>query len=79
MSTSHDLNALPPARLSVGVAGLGVMGSAIAWRFLAARSVNVPLPITTAVSELHRRLQAAGYGGADNAALMLYYTGRGEP
>ncbi len=43
-----------------------------------ARSANVPLPITTAVSELHRWLQATGHGASDNAALMLYYTGRGE-
>lgn len=40
-----------------------------------ARSANVPLPITTAVSELHRWLLAAGHGASDNAALMLYYTG----
>lgn len=43
-----------------------------------ARSANVPLPITTAVSELHRWLQAGGHGDSDNAALMLYYTGKGE-
>jgi 3-hydroxyisobutyrate dehydrogenase-like beta-hydroxyacid dehydrogenase len=38
-----------------------------------ARTANVPLPVTTAVSELHRWLTAAGHGDADNAALMLYY------
>jgi 2-hydroxy-3-oxopropionate reductase len=39
-----------------------------------ARTANVPLPVTTAVSELHRWLTAAGHGDADNAALMLYYS-----
>jgi 3-hydroxyisobutyrate dehydrogenase-like beta-hydroxyacid dehydrogenase len=38
-----------------------------------ARSAGVPLPVTTAVAELHRWLAAAGYGDADNAALMHYY------
>jgi 3-hydroxyisobutyrate dehydrogenase-like beta-hydroxyacid dehydrogenase len=38
-----------------------------------ARSADVPLPITTAVAELHRWLTAAGHGDADNAALMHYY------
>jgi 3-hydroxyisobutyrate dehydrogenase-like beta-hydroxyacid dehydrogenase len=38
-----------------------------------ARSANVPLPVTSTVSELHRWLVAAGHGDADNAALMLYY------
>lgn len=38
-----------------------------------ARSTGVPLPVTTAVSELHRWLAAAGHGDADNAALMHYY------
>jgi 2-hydroxy-3-oxopropionate reductase len=38
-----------------------------------ARSAGVPLPITTAVAELHRWLTAAGHGDADNAALMHYY------
>ncbi len=38
-----------------------------------ARSANIPLPVTSAVSELHRWLAAAGHGDADNAALMLYY------
>ncbi|WDV49540.1 NAD(P)-dependent oxidoreductase [Streptomyces coeruleorubidus] len=38
-----------------------------------ARSAGVPLPITTAVAELHRWLAAAGHGDADNAALMHYY------
>jgi 3-hydroxyisobutyrate dehydrogenase-like beta-hydroxyacid dehydrogenase len=38
-----------------------------------ARSAGVPLPVTTAVSELHRWLAAAGHGDADNAALMHYY------
>ncbi|WP_330289833.1 NAD(P)-dependent oxidoreductase [Streptomyces sp. NBC_00576] len=43
-----------------------------------ARSAGVPLPVTTAVSELHRWLAAAGHGEADNAALMHYYeTGTG--
>ncbi|MFI1360384.1 NAD(P)-dependent oxidoreductase [Streptomyces sp. NPDC020898] len=44
-----------------------------------ARSAGVPLPVTTAVSELHRWLTAAGHGDADNAALMHYYgTGTGD-
>ncbi|MDG9709470.1 NAD(P)-dependent oxidoreductase [Streptomyces sp. DH10] len=38
-----------------------------------ARSAGVPLPVTTAVAELHRWLAAAGHGAADNAALMHYY------
>lgn len=38
-----------------------------------ARSTGVPLPVTTAVTELHRWLAAAGHGDADNAALMHYY------
>lgn len=38
-----------------------------------ARSAGVPLPVTTAVAELHRWLTAAGHGDADNAALMHYY------
>ncbi|WP_245170600.1 NAD(P)-dependent oxidoreductase [Streptomyces bottropensis] len=38
-----------------------------------ARSAGIPLPITTAVAELHRWLGAAGHGDADNAALMHYY------
>ncbi|GAA3818717.1 NAD(P)-dependent oxidoreductase [Streptomyces phyllanthi] len=38
-----------------------------------ARSAGVPLPVTTAVAELHRWLTAAGHGNADNAALMHYY------
>ncbi|MGN9840692.1 NAD(P)-dependent oxidoreductase [Nonomuraea sp. H19] len=39
-----------------------------------ARSAGVPLPVTTAVAELHRWLAAAGHGDADNAALMHYYS-----
>jgi 2-hydroxy-3-oxopropionate reductase len=39
-----------------------------------ARSVNLPLPVTSNVSELHRWLTAHGYGDADNAALMHYYS-----
>ncbi|MFF5965064.1 NAD(P)-dependent oxidoreductase [Streptomyces collinus] len=38
-----------------------------------ARSAGIPLPVTTAVAELHRWLAAAGHGDADNAALMHYY------
>ncbi len=38
-----------------------------------AQTANVPLPVTSTVSELHRWLVAAGHGDADNAALMLYY------
>ncbi|MFF8971830.1 NAD-binding protein [Streptomyces sp. NPDC014995] len=38
-----------------------------------ARTAGVPLPVTTAVSELHRWLAATGHGDADNAALMHYY------
>ncbi|MFF3336987.1 NAD(P)-dependent oxidoreductase [Streptomyces sp. NPDC002888] len=41
-----------------------------------ARSAGVPLPVTSAVSELHRWLTAAGHGAADNAALMHYYAPR---
>lgn len=45
-----------------------------------ARSAGVPLPVTTAVSELHRWLSTAGHGAADNAALMHYYLpGTGVP
>lgn len=38
-----------------------------------ARQADIPLPVTTTVAELNRWLSAAGHGGADNAALMLYY------
>ncbi|USX54011.1 NAD(P)-dependent oxidoreductase [Lentzea sp. HUAS12] len=38
-----------------------------------ARAHNVPLPITSAVTELHHWLVTAGHGDADNAALMRYY------
>ncbi len=38
-----------------------------------ARSVNVPLPVTTHVAELHRWLAASGHADADNVALMHYY------
>ena len=38
-----------------------------------ARTANIPLPITSAVSELHRWAVAAGHGDEDNAALMHYY------
>jgi 3-hydroxyisobutyrate dehydrogenase-like beta-hydroxyacid dehydrogenase len=38
-----------------------------------ARDAGVPLPITTAVSEVHRWVGAAGHGDSDNAALMLYF------
>jgi 2-hydroxy-3-oxopropionate reductase len=38
-----------------------------------ARAAGVPLPVATAVSELHRWLAATGRGDADNAALMHYY------
>ncbi|WP_240436580.1 NAD(P)-dependent oxidoreductase [Streptomyces sporangiiformans] len=38
-----------------------------------ARSVGVPLPVATTVSELHRWVAAAGHGDADNAALMHHY------
>jgi len=38
-----------------------------------ARTAGVPLPVTTAVSELHRWLVAAGHADADNAALMHFY------
>ncbi|WP_143466895.1 NAD(P)-dependent oxidoreductase [Lentzea kentuckyensis] len=41
-----------------------------------ARSVGVPLPITSAVTELHHWLVTAGHGDADNAALMRYYLDR---
>lgn len=36
-------------------------------------SANIPLPVTTTVSEVHRWLAASSHGAADNAALMLYY------
>jgi 3-hydroxyisobutyrate dehydrogenase-like beta-hydroxyacid dehydrogenase len=42
-------------------------------------SANVPLPVTTTVSELHRWLAAAGHGDADNATLMLYYVAAKQP
>jgi 2-hydroxy-3-oxopropionate reductase len=35
--------------------------------------VNLPLPVTTNVSELHRWLAANGHSDADNVALMHYY------
>jgi 3-hydroxyisobutyrate dehydrogenase-like beta-hydroxyacid dehydrogenase len=38
-----------------------------------ARSAGVPLPVATAVCELHRWLALVGHGEADNAALMHYY------
>ncbi|MDT7786789.1 MAG: 2-hydroxy-3-oxopropionate reductase [Pseudonocardiales bacterium] len=38
-----------------------------------ARTVKVPLPITSAVAELHRWTVDAGHGDRDNAALMHYY------
>lgn len=38
-----------------------------------ARTANIPLPVTTTASEVHRWLIAAGHGDADSAALMLYY------
>lgn len=38
-----------------------------------ALSANIPLPVTTTVSEVHRWLAASGHGDADSAALMLYY------
>jgi 2-hydroxy-3-oxopropionate reductase len=38
-----------------------------------ARAADIPLPITSAVSELHRWAVAAGHGDEDNAALMHYY------
>jgi 2-hydroxy-3-oxopropionate reductase len=38
-----------------------------------ARAADIPLPITSAVSELHRWAVSAGHGDEDNAALMHYY------
>lgn len=38
-----------------------------------ARHAQIPLPVTTAVSEVHRWVGAAGHGDSDNVALMSYY------
>ena len=42
-----------------------------------ARSTGTAMPLTAACAEIHRLLDAAGLGGADNAALMKYFDGPG--
>jgi 2-hydroxy-3-oxopropionate reductase len=47
-----------------------------------ARSTGTAMPLTAAVAEIHRLLTAAGFGAADNAALMEFFMrqdGRATP
>jgi 2-hydroxy-3-oxopropionate reductase len=46
-----------------------------------ARLTHTAMPLTAACAEIHRLLTAAGFGGADNAALMKYFEGpqKGDP
>ena len=43
-----------------------------------ARSTGTAMPLTAACAEIHRLLDSAGLGGADNAALMKYFEGPGK-
>ena len=43
-----------------------------------ARSTGTCMPLTAQCAEIHRLLCTAGYGAADNTALMHYYNGFGE-
>ena len=43
-----------------------------------ARSTGTAMPLTAACAEIHRLLDSAGLGGADNAALMKYFEGPGR-
>ena len=40
-----------------------------------ARKTGTAMPLTAACAEIHRLLDSAGLGGADNAALMKYFEG----
>lgn len=40
-----------------------------------ARKTGTAMPLTAACAEIHRLLDSAGLGGADNAALMKYFDG----
>ena len=42
-----------------------------------ARATGTAMPLTAACAEIHRLLDSAGLGGADNAALMKYFEGPG--
>ena len=42
-----------------------------------ARKTGTAMPLTAACAEVHRLLDSAGLGGADNAALMKYFDGPG--
>ena len=42
-----------------------------------ARSTGTAMPLTAACAEIHRLLDSAGLGAADNAALMKYFEGPG--
>ena len=42
-----------------------------------ARATGTAMPLTAACAEVHRLLDSAGLGGADNAALMKYFDGPG--
>lgn len=44
-----------------------------------ARLSNTTMPLTALCAEVHRMLTAAGLGGEDQAALMEYFTGAGQP
>ena len=43
-----------------------------------ARSTKTAMPLTAACAEIHRLLDSAGLGAADNAALMKYFEGPGR-
>ena len=43
-----------------------------------ARATGTAMPLTAACAEIHRLLDSAGLGGADNAALMKYFEGPGR-
>ena len=43
-----------------------------------ARATGTAMPLTAACAEIHRLLDSAGLGGADNAALMKYFDGPGK-
>ncbi|MDD7972750.1 NAD(P)-dependent oxidoreductase [Roseinatronobacter alkalisoli] len=44
-----------------------------------ARLSNTAMPMTALCAEIHRMLTAAGLGGEDQAALMEFFTGAGNP
>ena len=43
-----------------------------------ARTTGTAMPLTATCAEIHRLLDSAGLGGADNAALMKYFEGPGK-